>query len=194
MSRLHVHRGFIQLLKLWLNLCSFRWLNPSQSLVINLSPSGSKMQNIGLGMGWKIFITLALKILKLDVSILKLSLFHLFIIPGIYSSTNWPPVYHSQIGNLKVSFETLSPLNKKKKSIENYLHYLKRALVILFLPFGAINGAKSLYKKKNFSPENNTWMQQTSFSAIFLLNKTTDFPNNPHSLDPCINEVLDRRH
>ena len=76
MSRLHVHTEFIQSLKLWLNLCSFKLLNPSQSLVINLMP------NTELGMGQIVFIKLALKILKLDVRILKLSLFHSFIVHG----------------------------------------------------------------------------------------------------------------
>ena len=76
-------RGFIQILKLWLNPCSFRCLNPSWSFVINLNPSRFKMANAELGMGWIIFIRLALKILlKLDVWILKLSLFHSFIIHG----------------------------------------------------------------------------------------------------------------
>ena len=37
----------------------------------NLSPSGLKMPNTELGMGRIIFIKLALKILKLDVRILK---------------------------------------------------------------------------------------------------------------------------
>ena len=50
------------------------WLNPSWSLVINLSPSGLKIGNTELGMGWIIFIKSALKILKLDAQILKLSL------------------------------------------------------------------------------------------------------------------------
>ena len=80
MSRLHVHRRFIQSLKLCLNLYSFRWLNPSQSLVINLSPSGLKMPNIELGIGQIIFMKVALKIWKLDVQISKLSLFHSFIV------------------------------------------------------------------------------------------------------------------
>ena len=48
--------------------------------MINLSPSGSKIQNTELGMGQAILIKLALKILKLDVRILKLSLFHSFIV------------------------------------------------------------------------------------------------------------------
>ena len=48
--------------------------------MINLSPSGLKMPNTELGMGRIIFI--ALKILKLDAQILKLSLFHSFIVHG----------------------------------------------------------------------------------------------------------------
>ena len=80
MSRLHVHRGFIQLLNLRLNRRSFRGRNPSRSLVINLKPSGFKMSNIVLGIGRIIFIKLTLNILKLDVRILKLSLFHSFIV------------------------------------------------------------------------------------------------------------------
>ena len=80
MSRLHVHRGFIQLLNLRLNRRSFRGRNPSRSLAINLRPSGFKMSNIVLGIGRIIFIKLALNILKLDVRILKLSLFHSFIV------------------------------------------------------------------------------------------------------------------
>ena len=52
------------------------------SLVINLSPSGLIMPNTELGCGRIIFIKLVLKILKLDVQILKLSLFHSFIVHG----------------------------------------------------------------------------------------------------------------
>ena len=40
------------------------------------------MPNTELGIGRIIFIKLALKILKLDVQILKLSLFHSFIVHG----------------------------------------------------------------------------------------------------------------
>ena len=50
--------------------------------MINLSPSGLKMPNTELGMGRIIFVKLALKILKLDGCILKLSLFHSFIVHG----------------------------------------------------------------------------------------------------------------
>ena len=49
--------------------------------MINLSPSGLKMPNIGLGMGRIILIKLALKILTLDVRICS-SLFHSFILHG----------------------------------------------------------------------------------------------------------------
>ena len=63
-SKLRVHRGFIQSLKLWLNLCSFRWLNPSLSLVINLSPSRLKMPNTELGMDRIIFYQINFKDIK----------------------------------------------------------------------------------------------------------------------------------
>ena len=56
--------------------------NPSRCLVINLSPSGLKMPNTELGIDQIIFIKLALKIVKLDVRILNLSLFHSFIVHG----------------------------------------------------------------------------------------------------------------
>ena len=42
----------------------------------------------------------------------------------------------------------LNPLNQKIKSDKICLDYLARALFILFLPLGVINGVKSLYKKK----------------------------------------------
>ena len=55
--------------------------------MINLSPSGLKLSNTELGMGRIIFIKLAPKILKLvknvlnvNVRILKLRLFHSFIV------------------------------------------------------------------------------------------------------------------
>ena len=48
--------------------------------MINISPSVLKMSNIELGMVPIIFIKLTLKILKLNVRILKLSLFDSFII------------------------------------------------------------------------------------------------------------------
>ena len=50
--------------------------------MINLSPNELKMPNIELGMGRIIFIKLALKILKLDVRILKWSFFDSFIVHG----------------------------------------------------------------------------------------------------------------
>ena len=47
-----------------------------------MKSSGLKMPNTELGMGWIIFIKLVLKILKLDATILKLSLFYSFIVYG----------------------------------------------------------------------------------------------------------------
>ena len=47
---------------------------------MNLSPSGLKMPHTELGMGQIIFIKLALKVLKLDVRMLKLSSFDSFIV------------------------------------------------------------------------------------------------------------------
>ena len=65
-----------------LYLSYLSYLFPNRTLVINVSPSGLKMPKIELGIGRIIFIKLALKILKLDVRILKLSLFHSFIAHG----------------------------------------------------------------------------------------------------------------
>ena len=50
--------------------------------MINSSLSGLKMPNTELGMDRIIFIKLVLKILKLGVQILKLSLIHSFIVHG----------------------------------------------------------------------------------------------------------------
>ena len=44
----------------------------------------------------------------------------------------------------------------------------ERLIYSFFLPIGVINGIESPYKKKN-----NVCARQTSFSAIFLLNKIT---------------------
>ena len=49
---------------------------------MNLSPSGLKMPHTELGMGRITFIKLALKILKLDVRMLKLSLLDSFMVHG----------------------------------------------------------------------------------------------------------------
>ena len=50
--------------------------------MINSSPSGLKIPNTELGMRRIIFIKLTLKMLKLDVRILKLSLIHSFVVHG----------------------------------------------------------------------------------------------------------------
>ena len=38
-ARLQLHKGLIQLWKLWLNLCSLRWLRPSLNLVRSFNPT-----------------------------------------------------------------------------------------------------------------------------------------------------------
>ena len=51
---------------------------------------------------------------------------------------------------------------------------MERVLFILFLTLGVINGVKSLYRKKNYSPENEMCMHiRRFFSALFLLSKIT---------------------
>ena len=51
-SRVQVHNGFIQLSKLWLNLCSFKWLSPSLNLVRRHAPKGSQISYMGFDKGW----------------------------------------------------------------------------------------------------------------------------------------------
>ena len=51
---------------------------------------------------------------------------------------------------------------------------MERALFFFIFRSRVINGVKSWYKKKSYSPENGTCVRrQTSFSAIFILNKIT---------------------
>ena len=50
-SRVQVHNGFIQLSKLWLNLCSFKWLSPSLNLVRRRIPKGSWILYMGFAKG-----------------------------------------------------------------------------------------------------------------------------------------------
>ena len=47
--------GFTQFLKLWLNLCSFRWLSPSLNLVSKQRPNGLWMSYTGFG-EWHIIL------------------------------------------------------------------------------------------------------------------------------------------
>ena len=82
-TRQHVHRGFIQLLKLWLNLCSFRWFNPNQSLVINLRGSHRQLklvssifikflffhQTIALQKLWKMLFISSKKLVSFSIKI-----------------------------------------------------------------------------------------------------------------------------
>ena len=69
----------------------------------------------------------------------------------------------------------------------------ERLIYSFFLPIGVINGIESPYKKKN-----NVCARQTSFSAIFLLNKIT-VPNfqiihiRNTTLNLCLNGGLEGR-
>ena len=58
-SELKIHFRFVQFLNLWLNLCSFTWLNPSFNLVRNFMPTGLWILNAELGTGlnssWSVF-------------------------------------------------------------------------------------------------------------------------------------------
>ena len=67
---------------------------------------------------------------------------------GVYSSTNWPPftVY------LKLSFETQSLKPKNKKVIKTVWTTWSEP----YLFFSYFNGVKSSYRKKIYSPENET--------------------------------------
>ena len=55
-SKLQVHKGFRQLSKLWLNLCSLRWLSPSLSLVSNFKPNELWILYTGAANGRILFI------------------------------------------------------------------------------------------------------------------------------------------
>ena len=79
-SKLHKHRRVMQSSKLSLNLCSFRWLNPSLKCVSSLNPKGLWILNVGLGIGLPIFNSEFLKILQ-DFELRKVwsSLFHFTI-------------------------------------------------------------------------------------------------------------------
>ena len=50
-SKLQVQKGLTQSSKLWLNLCSFKWLNPNLNLVSNLIPDGLWILYKGLSFG-----------------------------------------------------------------------------------------------------------------------------------------------
>ena len=75
---------------------------------------------------------------------------------------------------------------------------MERALFILFLPLRVISSVKSPYKKKNYSPESKTCAWQTSFSAVFLLNKIMApifqiIHIQNKKIDPCVNRGLEER-
>ena len=50
-SKLHVHNGLIQFWKLWLNLCSFKWLRPNHNLVNKCNPAKLQTLKVAEGCG-----------------------------------------------------------------------------------------------------------------------------------------------
>ena len=76
-SRLQEHKGLIQLSKLWLNLCSLRWLKPILSLVRSFRPKESWILEILFGLGRPILSSDLLN-LEYDLALRKSgpSLFH----------------------------------------------------------------------------------------------------------------------
>ena len=99
--------------------------------MINLSPSGLKMPNIGLVMGQIIFIKLALKILKLDVQILKLSLFNSFIVHGKKEYLNASVLQEYVVictAMLYWYVVLLSEMDKKKPLSLTFINFSKNTL------------------------------------------------------------------
>ena len=88
----------------------------------------------------------------------------------------------AEIKTQSFSFETQSLKPKNKKSNKNCLDCLERALFILFLPLEVINGVKSLYKEKNYSPENETCVRSRRLFLphFFWIKLWGRFSNNPH--------------
>ena len=78
-----------------------------------------------------------------------------------------------------MSFETQSFQPKKKKVIKTVKTAWREPL--FFLPEEVIDGVKCPHKK--ITVKRNVCARQTSFSALFLLNKIAvpKFINNPHS-------------
>lgn len=54
-SKLLEHKGLTQFEKLYLNLCLFRWLSPTRSLVKTFHPTGLYMLKYELGTGRPVF-------------------------------------------------------------------------------------------------------------------------------------------
>ena len=74
---------------------------------------------------------------------------------GDYSSANWPPFIGGQNSILNWVLK-LSPLHQKIKSNKNVETAWREPYLFYFVPLGVINGVESPYKKKKYSPENET--------------------------------------
>ena len=86
-------------------------------------------------------------------------LFPLFQLMKTENCDKWDP--HNSQGFIQALTGRLPELKTqsfkpKYKKVKNCLDFLKRAFFILFSPLGVISGVKSLYKKKNYSPKNET--------------------------------------
>ena len=88
-SKLQGHNGFIVSWKLWLNLCSLRWLKPKRNLVRSLIPRLSETLHKLLGEGLINFSNEFLKTsYDTDLRTSGLKLFHSLIVYGRKSSQN----------------------------------------------------------------------------------------------------------
>ena len=101
---------------------------------------------------------------------------------AVYLSTNWPLFTRRQNSILNWILKP-NPLKQKIKKVINCLDCLERALFVLFTFRSHQHCKKSVQKEKLQSRELNVCAWQTSFSALFLLNKIAvpKFINNPHS-------------
>ena len=102
-SKLQGHNGFIVPWKLWLNLCSLRWLKPKRNLVRSLIPRLSETLNKLLGEGLINFSDEFLKTsYDTDLQVSGLKLFHSLI---VCEKKKFPKYYF-----LEYIWRNLSPL------------------------------------------------------------------------------------
>ena len=114
-SKLQVQKGLTQSSKLWLNLCSFKWLNPNLNLVSNLIPDGLWILYKGLGFEQVIWARLFEQIVYFYICIF---ICILQIVSRLFEqivSENW--IW--RILNFKIYFIPLSDGQRKKWKFEN---------------------------------------------------------------------------
>ena len=81
-SKLHANNGLMQFWKLWLNLCSFKWLRPNCNLINKRSQAKLQTLKVAEGCGWIRLSKCCLNILKINLRISKSSLFHSGMVHG----------------------------------------------------------------------------------------------------------------